>query len=71
MSEADKLVNQIARQLYAMSMKKKDKDIPNSLRNERYQRTMTDEYPFAKKPRGHFSRVEPDQKECWRKLHDK
>lgn len=41
---ADNIANQIARQLFAMASKKRDANLVESLHNERYQRTMTDEY---------------------------
>ena len=65
MSEADKLANQIARQLYAMVSKPKKRE------PEKGRFTFTDEYPFAKKSRGKFSPVEPEQKESWRRLREK
>lgn len=71
MSEATNTINQIARQLFAMSQKKKDKDLVSSLQNEKYQRTMTDEYPFSKIARGRFRPVDDEQKEQWRKLAER
>lgn len=66
---SDNTTNQIARQLYAMSKKKKDVDIVDMLRNERYPRTMTDEYPWNRPSR---KRNEPpitdEQRKSWEAL---
>lgn len=44
-------LNKIARALFAMEQKVKKPDIAQNLHNEHFQRTFTDEYPFARKPR--------------------
>jgi len=58
----------IAKILYAMEMKRKKPDARNLMLDERYQRTMTDEYPFRKPPRAGFKRVPEAQKRDWRML---
>ena len=61
---ADNIANQIARQLYAMSAKKRDANLVEAMRNERYQRTFTDEnYPPRARPG--FKPVDEEQKKMW------
>ena len=61
---AENVINQICRQLYAMGKKKKEPDFIASSRDAKYQRTFTDEYPFAKKSRGRQP-VPKEQREHW------
>ncbi len=65
---AEEMANKIARQLFAMASKRRDKDLVQSLREERYQRTFTDEYCFARRPKPRLDRVDPDQKRQWAML---
>lgn len=67
---AENIANQIARQLYAMSAKKKEASLVESLRNERYQRTFTDEH-YELKDRGRFRPVPQEQKDAWKILAGK
>jgi hypothetical protein len=65
-----KMTNQVARQLFAMSKKTKS-DPFREMRNERYQRTFTDEQ-FPHKPRGNrFKPVDEEQKREWRMLAER
>ena len=62
-------ITQIARQLFAMSQKKTEANLVSSLRNERYARTFTDEYPFARKLALRPLRpVDAEQKKWWERL---
>ena len=64
---AENIANTIARQLYAMAAKKRDTNLVDSMRNEKYQRTFTDEgYPERARPG--FKRVSPEQKQAWEAL---
>jgi len=58
----------IAKILYAMEMKRKKPDMRNLMSEERYQRTMSDEYQFRKPPRAGLKPVSAEQKSEWRKL---
>jgi hypothetical protein len=62
-----KETNEIARQLYAMSAKKRDADLIKSMRDERYQRTFTDEL-FPHKARPGFKPVDMAQAWAWEEL---
>jgi len=61
-------ITQIARQLYAMARNtKKPKQTWEMLRDECYQRTMSDElFPHEPKPR--LTKVDPQQKQEWAQL---
>ncbi len=59
-----KETNEIARQLYAMSAKKRDADLVKSMANERYQRTFTDAH-YPERARPGFKPVDPEQKRMW------
>ena len=61
---SENVINQICRQLYAMGKKKKEPDFIESSRDAKYQRTFTDEYPFAKKSRGR-QKVSSDVRKNW------
>ncbi len=65
---AENVANQIARQLFAMASKRRDKDLVQSLQNEKYQRTFTDEYLFRGPSRARLDRVDPEQKRQWAAL---
>ena len=66
------VARKVSQTLWAMSKGQKDgRDLASTMREERYQRTMTDEYPFSKKPRAGFKPVPEEQKEVWRKLNEK
>ncbi len=65
------VADKLAKQLWAMSMKAKKPDLVGTMQNERYQRTMSDEYPFKKPSRAGFKPVPEEQKEVWRKLNEK
>ena len=43
--------NQVSRTLIAAGLRKKGGDEYEKMKNERYQRTFTDEYLFGRKPR--------------------
>lgn len=62
------VVNQIARQLFAMGKKSKQTDLAASMENERFQRTFTDEHYPNEQVRAGFKRVPSEQKAMWRKL---
>ncbi len=66
--ETRKLGVAIARQLYAMVSKRKDKDLASNLATERYQRTFTDEYLFRRNARPGFKKVPVEQKVQWEAL---
>lgn len=79
MSESNNIAHQIAKTLFAMSAKKRDKDIVKSLDEERYQRSWTDEmhrtlgmtrmeYDIKYRKRAGFSRVSEEQKKSWEEL---
>ena len=59
---------QIAKMLYAMEQKRKKPDTLETMKNERYQRTFTDEYLFRRKPRAREP-VEPDP--SWKLLAER
>jgi hypothetical protein len=61
---SDNAANQIARQLYAMSAKKRDADLVKSMRNERYQRTFTDAH-YPQRARPGFKPVDLEQHWAW------
>ncbi len=61
-------IYQLAKILLAAESKKRDKNLIENLRNEKYQRTFTDEYSFAKKPRAGFRRVTEEKKREWAAL---
>ena len=54
----------IARQFYAMVTKRKEPDLLQSMRNERYQRTFTSEYLFRRTPRPRDS-IPEERQEHW------
>jgi hypothetical protein len=64
---AENVANQIARHLYAMSAKKRETNLVDALRNEKYQRTFTDEQ-FPQKPRAGFKPLDAEQKRHWKAL---
>ena len=57
--------NQISRTLIAAGMKRGDNVSLEKLHNEKYQRTMSDEYPFSKRSGGRFMEVDDQQKRQW------
>ncbi len=65
---AENIANTIARQLFAMAAKRRDKDLVESMREERYRRTFSDEYTFSRKSRARLDRVDPSQKAQWEML---
>jgi hypothetical protein len=60
-------VYKVAQILMAAESKKRDKNLVENLRNERYQRTFTDERD-PPRMRGGFKPVEDEQKAMWEKL---
>lgn len=54
----------IAKTLYAMEQKRRKPDMVETLRNERYARTMSDEHPWVKKPVARDS-VPAEVREIW------
>ena len=70
---SEQTANQVIRQLYAMLIKKRDSktatEIARHMENEGYQRTFTDEYPFAKKSRAGMKKVAAEQKANWAALN--
>ena len=66
-------ISSLAKQLYAMEAKRGAAVSLDKLHNEKYQRTMTDEYdklPWMKNARrvGRFKPVDEEQKAMWEKL---
>ncbi len=45
------ITSKLSKILIAVVMKKSGENLAEKLRDERFQRTPTDEYPFARKPR--------------------
>ncbi len=58
-------------QVFAVAKKVNSAGVLAGMKNERYQRTPTDEYPFRKKSRGRFKPVDPEQKASWAKLAER
>ena len=69
---AENIANQIAKhkQLFAMASKRREKELWKSLKEERYQRTMSDElFPQNSKPRA--DKIDPEQKAMWAKHNER
>ncbi len=62
------MANKIARQLFAMASRRRDKDLVQSLQNEKYQRTFSDEYLFCKKSSPRSDKIDAEQKAQWAAL---
>jgi hypothetical protein len=62
-----KETNEIARQLYAMSAKKRDADLIKSMANERYARSFTDTH-YPERARPGFKPVDMAQAWAWEEL---
>jgi hypothetical protein len=65
-----KEVYKVAQIMLAAESKKREKNLVENLRNERYQRTFTDERD-PPRVRGGFKPVDPEQKAAWEKLAGK
>jgi hypothetical protein len=61
---AENIANTIARQLFAMAAKKRDTNLVQSMRDEKYQRTFTDEF-YPPRARPGFKPLSPEQKREW------
>ena len=64
---AENIANSIARQLFAMAAKKRDANLVESMRNEKFQRTFTDAHD-PPRMRGRFKPVDNEQKAAWELL---
>jgi hypothetical protein len=64
---SDNVANQIARQLFVMSAKKRDADLVKSMHDERYQRTFTDAH-YPERARPGFEPIDLAQRWCWEEL---
>ncbi len=65
------IARKMSQMMWAMAMKQKKPDLHSLMSEERYQRTMSDEYPFKKPTVDKFSRVPEDQKAEWLRLQQK
>ncbi len=65
------IARKMSQMMWAMAMKQKKPDLHSLMSEERYQRTMSDEYTFRKPTIDKFSKVPEEQKSEWQKLAQK